>query len=545
MKQNFLYTEGGGLNIGFKVAKEAANASIRMLLLDGFAGMGGVTGSAKRVKIDDNPAIKVIIAINHDPNAIKNHMLNHPDTAHFMEDFREVSMKEVSDVIEFWKLIHPDALIAAWISAECTHISWARGGTSRDADSRTLSNEIFRYIEALNPDYIFIENVVEIMSWGPLKIRAKAHHKADASNGVYANTELKFTFNKKTNQEEYHWEPYEKKNGQYFQEWKNTIIGYGYNYDYRILDSANFGAYTSRERYFAIFAKPGLPIEFPKATHTRNAYANDLFSECLSRWKAVKDVLDLTNQGYSIFYKKENMSIPARNRRNTCDKSFERYFDGLINHVCGGKSEYERRKQFLIVYHGSGPKSYSIERPATTIPTNDSLGVVTCEFYLDKQYKGEHNHQSVNRPAGAVLTTDKHRLITVERLLYNPAWFGHFLSVERPAPVIVAGQNKAPISIISILKGENVVIPVYADDSPACIKLKELMAMYSITDIKMRMLTIPELLSIMGFDPNLKLVGSQEVIKKGIGNAVEGVIGTAILQSSVNSLDGTFRSQAA
>ena len=34
---------------------------------------------------------------------------------------------------------------------------------NRDADSRTLAEHLFRYIEAINPDYIQIENVDEFM----------------------------------------------------------------------------------------------------------------------------------------------------------------------------------------------------------------------------------------------------------------------------------------------------------------------------------------------------------------------------------------------
>lgn len=43
----------------------------------------------------------------------------------------------------------------------------------RDADSRTLAEHLFRYIEVLNPDMIWIENVEEFMSWGPLDENGK------------------------------------------------------------------------------------------------------------------------------------------------------------------------------------------------------------------------------------------------------------------------------------------------------------------------------------------------------------------------------------
>lgn len=56
-----------------------------------------------------------------------------------------------------------------WASLECTNHSKAKGGMSRDADSRTLADHLFRYIEALDPDSVQIENVEEFLIWGPLE----------------------------------------------------------------------------------------------------------------------------------------------------------------------------------------------------------------------------------------------------------------------------------------------------------------------------------------------------------------------------------------
>ena len=60
---------------------------------------------------------------------------------------------------------YPNALVVLWASLECTNFSKAKGGRPRDADSRTLAEHLFRYIEQLDPDYIQIENVEEFMSW--------------------------------------------------------------------------------------------------------------------------------------------------------------------------------------------------------------------------------------------------------------------------------------------------------------------------------------------------------------------------------------------
>jgi len=75
---------------------------------------------------------------------------------------------------------------------------------------------------------------------------------------------------------------------------------YGYNFEYRILNAADFGAYTSRRRYFAQFMRSGLPIAWPAATHSKKPGGGGLFN-ALQPWRPVKDVLDFEDEGQSIF----------------------------------------------------------------------------------------------------------------------------------------------------------------------------------------------------------------------------------------------------
>src|SRR5690606_30119460 len=108
-----------------------------------------------------------------------------------------------------------------------------------------------RYIEAIDPDYIDIENVVEFMSWGPLRIKCAKIHKDRCDLMV-------------RNSGGYHMVPYSQKNGKYYMAWCQKICkDYGYEYEYRILNSADFGALTSRVRYFGQFKKPFLPFTWP------------------------------------------------------------------------------------------------------------------------------------------------------------------------------------------------------------------------------------------------------------------------------------------
>ena len=235
--------------------------------IDLFAGAGGTTTGLSNV-----PGIKVIACINHDSMAIKSHAENHPDCLHFTEDIRTIDFHAFMDIVRDIRKKDKKAIIAIWASIECVNFSRAKGGLPRDADSRTLANDLFRYLKAFNPDMLFIENVTEFMAWGPLDENGK---------------------------------PISMKNGEDYQKWVANVKRFGYKFDYRIFNSADFGAYTSRKRYFAQFVKPKYQTAWPHPTHAKKVHKTDLFTNNLKPWKAVKDVLELNKHGESIFSRKK------------------------------------------------------------------------------------------------------------------------------------------------------------------------------------------------------------------------------------------------
>lgn len=181
--------------------------------------------------MDGEQCAKVIACVNHDPKAIASHAANHSGALHFTEDIRTLNLTPIIQRIKACRHENPQALVVLWDSLECTNFSRAKGGQPRDADSRTLAEHLYRYIEAIDPDFIQIENVEEFMSWGPLD-----------KNG----------------------RPLSMDKGRDYVRWINNVKVYGYNNDYRSLNAADFGARTTRKRYFGMFAKKGLPFAFPK-----------------------------------------------------------------------------------------------------------------------------------------------------------------------------------------------------------------------------------------------------------------------------------------
>ena len=201
---------------------------ISMLYIDLFCGAGGTSTGVEKARLENEQCAKVIACVNHDANAIASHAANHPDALHFTEDIRKLELSPMVEHLAKCKEQYPDAYIVLWASLECTNFSKAKGGQPRDADSRTLAEHLFRYIEAIEPDYIQIENVEEFMSWGDMDENGK---------------------------------PISMDKGRLYQKWVHNVKKYGFDFDYRILNAADYGAYTTRKRFFGIFAKKEYKIK--------------------------------------------------------------------------------------------------------------------------------------------------------------------------------------------------------------------------------------------------------------------------------------------
>ena len=508
---------------------------INLLYIDLFCGAGGTSTGINTSRLNGDECAKVIACVNHDTNAIASHASNHPDALHFTEDIRTLELTPLVTHVNRCRQEHPEALVALWASLECTNFSKAKGGQPRDADSRTLAEHLFRYIEAIDPDYIQIENVEEFMSWGDVDEKGK---------------------------------PVSKDKGRSYLKWVNRIRRYGYEFERRIMNAADYGAYTSRKRFFGIFAKKGRPIVWPEQTHCK-IKDRGLFSD-LQPWKPVRDVLDFSIEGKSIFGRKKPLA----------EKTLERIHAGLIKFVAGGKSafmvKYNSMNQngkyvspslddpcptvatqqrlalaqvsflskqfsgdpdsknisvdepagtittidhhaFISVHYGNGFNT-SCNSPAATLTTKDRIALVQMSF-LDMQY-GTGVPASIDTVAGALTTNPKHNLVTCDKFLMNPQFASAGSSVDDPCFTLIARMDKRPPCLVVTESGD-VAIEIYETDSPMTVKIKKFMAMYGIVDIKMRMLVVDELKLIMGFPEDYVLIGTQAEQKKFIGNAVE------------------------
>ncbi len=121
----------------------------QLLYIDLFCGAGGTSTGVERATLKGKKCAEVIACVNHDKNAIASHAANHPHALHFTEDIRTLDLTQLVEHTNNKRAANPDALVVLWASLECTNFSKAKGGMPRDADSRTLAEHLFRYIEAL------------------------------------------------------------------------------------------------------------------------------------------------------------------------------------------------------------------------------------------------------------------------------------------------------------------------------------------------------------------------------------------------------------
>lgn len=523
--------------------------AISLLYIDLFCGAGGTSTGVEAAMVGNEKCAKVVACVNHDPNAIASHAKNHPESKHFTEDMRILDLAPAIMHVNEMRKLYPFAKVVLWASLECTNHSKAKGGMSRDADSRTLADHLFRYIEAFKPDSLQIENVEEFLIWGPL-IEKVVHRDGTSYCPL---TPLMQPI----------WVPDPERKGEYYNEWVKKVKKYGYMYDFKLLNCADFGAFTSRKRLFIQFNTQEFPIVWPEPTHAKNPEKN-LF-ENLEKWKPVKDVLHLDDEGKSIFGRKKPLVEP----------SLERIYQGLIKFVADGEDKWLLKynstskkgkhippgindpcptiatqgrlglmsASFLSAYYGKGYVT-SLGSPSPTLTTKDRFSLInTCFIY--NQY-GNSSVSDINNPSGTITTTPKQNLVTAKSKIHyimDSQYSRVGNSVDQPCFTLIARMDKTPPYLIEItsdgdipsfikIVGDTVIYEIYEDDSPMTKKIKEFMAHYGLIDIKMRMLKIQELKEITGFPKDYVLIGTQADQKKFIGNAVPPLIARKICEAS-------------
>ena len=264
---------------------------MRDLIIDCFAGGGGAS-----VGIEMALGRPVDIAVNHDPQAIRMHKTNHPDTLHLTEDIFKVDLKQY---------VAGRHVALMWASPDCTSHSKAKGGQPRNKGLRILPWAVYKHAKAILPDVILMENVEEIQQWGPLNKRGY---------------------------------PIKHKRGKDYRRFIKKMYLAGYEkIQTKELVAADYGAPTTRKRWYAIFRRDGKTIVWPEPTHSK------IGADSRLKWLECGDYIDWSDLGRSIFDRPKPLA----------EATMKRIANGYIKYVVNNPQPYVVHNQNAgVLLHG-------------------------------------------------------------------------------------------------------------------------------------------------------------------------------------------------
>lgn len=425
------------------------------LIIDCFAGGGGAS-----VGIEMALGRSVDIAINHDPEAIRMHKVNHPDTIHLTEDIFKVDLQ---------KYVKGRKVALMWASPDCTSHSKAKGGQPRKKGLRILPWAVYKHTKQILPEVIIMENVEEIQQWGPLD--KKGH-------------------------------PIKERQGEDYKKFITAMKSLGYAFDSRELVAADYGAPTTRKRWYAIFRRDGKDIIWPEQTHFK-------YSE--PKWKQCGEFIDWSDLGKSIFGRK----------RPLAETTQRRIANGIRKYVLENPEPYvvknDEAVAFLIQYHGEQKAGESrgqlLSEPIKTIDTSNRYGLVTA--FITKYYKTGIG-QGCDEPLHTITTSPGHfGLVSAFLIKYYGSGCGQEL--KEPLATITTKDRFGLVNVIIDIAGEK----------------------YIIKDIFLRMLKPEELKLMQSFpkdyiinrDINWKPYPIKEQVAR-IGNSVVPVMAEALVKAN-------------
>ena len=265
------------------------------ITVDFFAGGGGAsTGLSKALGKDPD------YAINHDAQAIAMHKANHPNTKHFTTDVFEINPSSIAK----------GKKIKAWFSPDCTHHSKARGGAPVSERVRGLAWVVLGWAMTTNLTVFALENVEEFQDWGPTITNEKGNTVPDPERkGETFKTFIAAltTGIEKDNPSI----PEIKRFLEGMLDTENIKLdilykGLGYKVEYKTLIAHEYGAPTTRKRFFLIARKDGKAIKFPEPTHS-NPDCETVKRGLRKKWKTAAECIEWDKDGYSIFSTKEEI----------------------------------------------------------------------------------------------------------------------------------------------------------------------------------------------------------------------------------------------
>jgi len=438
--------------------------------VDLFSGCGGMmTG---RVQALDELGIPHRgYAINHSPWAVATMRANHPDVTTLEMDLMAAVPAKV---VPQWRIDHLHA------SPTCTHFSRAKGGRPRSEQLRSQPDIVFRWLDEHYVPSVSVENVPEFVDWGPL------------------------------NSEGY---PIASKKGACFRAWIAGLEARNYIVSWRVVNCADYGDATSRRRFFlkAVKRGSGKP-NWPWPTHAENPQP-DLFGHELKKWRGVRECLDRSDTGKSIFNREKPL---AENTLRRIMVGLRKYngLDFQMDMLGSDKGDGSRVRPLsapLPPQHAGGNRSAvvrpfivklrhnenaeDVDAPLSTVTTSGAHQMLCQPLILDHCKNGEAKPPDAPMPAQT--THDRFSMITPLILdMSRPG--GHDSGHIRPA--------SRPIQTLTTCDNVQGVFPVLEDGR--------------VIDIRIRMLKPEELAAAHSFPADYNITGNRSQKVRQIGNSV-------------------------
>lgn len=389
-----------------------------LLVADLFCGAGGSSTGAQRAIAALGREME-LVAVNHWDRAIETHSRMHPLARHHCQD---VSSARPLQLVPEGRL---DLLMA---SPTCTYHSRARGGRPTSDQQRMDPWHVVTWLTELRVKRLIIENVPEFVDWGPV----------DGRNG----------------------KPLRSRKGEYFRQWIETLERLGFRVEWKILNAADYGDATTRQRFFLLARADRKPIVWPAPTHSRDGRA-DLFGDGARRWRAAREIIDWSHKGRSIFTRKKPLSAKTILRIHAGAVRFKwpapfivilrehataRGIDLPSTTITAGGGHSGLVEPILLPQHGGQAPTRDVAQPLPTLVTVARVGLVEpFTFPVNQGGDRMRGHRSVDRPMPTITATG-HDLGLVEPFILSQAAGGAPRPSVEPVPTIVGGGAHALVS---------------------------------------------------------------------------------------------------
>lgn len=396
----------------------------KILAADLFCGAGGASTGFIRA-CDEVGLDYELLAINHWTTAVKTHALNHPGVRHLCESIERVDPREQ---------VPGGRLHVLLAGPECTHFSTARGGRPVNPQSRASAWHIAKWAQELYIDTILIENVPEFRTWGPVGADGR---------------------------------PLKSKRGETFKAFLGVLKSLGYRVDVKILNAADYGDPTTRQRLFIMARRGKHQIRWPDPTHSKSGTAT-LFGG-RQRWTPARQVIDWSIKGKSIFHRKKPLR-PATVARILAGlekfggEDLKPFLVVLRNHGAGrslespiptlaANGQHIGLAQPCLVAMEHGGRSLNIDSPLPTITTAKGGAFGIAEPFVISAGGPKCPARPVSEPLGTVLTRD-HRGV-VETFVLPQHGGGVLRPTTEPLPTVA---TKGAIGL-----AEPFLVPFYTE----------------------------------------------------------------------------------